>query len=419
MAIYQELIDFNEVFKYLRKSPIIINDLSNDTKEAKNYINSVISSEFTEDMISLLPTCSCGMTKGEFNLGVECEICSTEVISNVEKDIEPLVWFRKPAGVVNIINPMVLMLLSKKFTKSGYNIIQWLCDNTYRTKVKQPPILHKLTELGLQRGYNNFVQNFDQIMGVLFSIREFGARNNKVDPLEPFLINNRSKIFSDYIPIPNKSLLVIEKTNTGIYIDDMIVKGIDTIGSLISIDKDFYDQNPKVKENRTAKALFKLITFYEIFFKSTGAKEGHFRRHVFGSRTNFSFRCVVTSITAKHKYDEIEVPWCVAITVFRPHIINKLLKFGMELNSIIGLIYGHINKYNPILDRVINELIDESPEKGIYVLLNRNPTLLSGSIIRVKITKFKTNPTDNTIGLSILAVKSLNCDQSRSTLIEI
>ena len=47
MAIYQELIDFNEVFKYLRKSPIIINDLSNDTKEAKNYINSVISSEFT------------------------------------------------------------------------------------------------------------------------------------------------------------------------------------------------------------------------------------------------------------------------------------------------------------------------------------------------------------------------------------
>ena len=411
MAVYQELIDFKEVFKYLRKPPIIINDLSNDTKEAKAYINSIVTSEFTEDMISLLPTCSCGMTKGEFNLGVTCEICNTEVISSVEEDIEPLVWFRKPEGVLGIINPMVLMLLSKKFTKSGYNIIQWLCDNTYRAKVKQPPILHKLTELGLQRGYNNFVANFDQIMGVLFTLKEFGARNNVVDPLEPFLLSNRNKIFSDYIPIPNKSLLVIEKTNTGIYIDDMIVKGVDTIGSLISIDKDFYDQNPRVKENRTAKALFKLINFYEMFFKSTGTKEGHFRRHIFGSRTNFSFRCVVTSVTGRHNYDELEVPWCVAITVFRPHIVNKLLKFGMELNSIIGLIYGHINKYSPLLHRVVQELIDESPDKGIYVLLNRNPTLLSGSIIRLKVTKFKTNPSDNTIGLSILAVKSLNCDQ--------
>ena len=72
-----------------------------------------------------------------------------------------------------------------------------------------------------------------------------------------------------------------------------------------------------------------------------------------------------------------------------------------------------------MLHKVVQELIDETPDKGIYVLLNRNPTLLSGSIIRLKITKFKTNPSDNTIGLSILAVKSLNCDQSRSTLIEI
>lgn len=410
MAVYQELLDFNEVFKYLRKPPIIVNDLPSDTKEAKAYINSVISTEFTQDMVSLLPSCSCGMTKGEYNIGTVCDICCTEVSSDVEDDIEPLVWFRKPVGTLALINPMVLMLLSKKFTKSGYNIVQWLCDTTYRTKTKQPPILHKLLELGIVRGYNNFVQNFDKTIGILFSLKEFGAKTTVRTPLEIFISNNRHKIFSDYIPFPNKSLLVIEKTSTGIYIDSMIVDGIDTIESLVSIDKDFYDQTPRVKENRTAKALFKLTAFYEQFFKSTGTKEGHFRRHVFGSRTNFSFRCVVTSITCKHTYDEIEVPWCVAITVLRPHIVNKLQKFGMELNSIIGLIYGHINKYNPILDKVINELIQESPDKGLYVLLNRNPTLLSGSIIRVKISKFKTDPGDNTIGLSILAVKSLNCD---------
>lgn len=410
MAVYQELVDFNEVFKYLRKPPIIVNDLPSDTKEAKAYISSVITSEFTQDMISLLPSCSCGETKGEFNVGVICDICNTEVINKVEDDIEPMVWFRKPEGTISLINPMILMLLSRRFTKSGYNIIQWICDTTYRAKVKQPPVLHKLIELGIPRGLNNFISNFDKIMGVLFSLREFGYRNNVVTPLEVLIAENRNKIFSDYIPFPNKSLLVIEKTNTGIYIDNMIIEGVDTIESLISIDKDFYDQNPKVKENRTAKALFKLCRFYELFFASTGAKEGHFRRHFFGTRTNFSFRCVVTSITGPHRYDEIEVPWCVGITVFRPHIVNKLLRRGFELNSIIGHIYGHINKYSPILDEVLHELLAESPDKGIYVLFNRNPTLLSGSIIRVKITKFKTNPSDNTIGLSILAVKSLNLD---------
>jgi len=410
MAVYQELINFNEVFKYLRRPPIIINDLPNDTKEAKAYITSIISSEFTQDMVSLLPSCSCGVTKGEFNAGVTCDVCKTEVISTVENEIEPLVWFRKPEGVISLINPMILMLLSRRFTRSGYNIIHWLCDTRYTTKVKQPAILHKLTELGIPRGFNNFIQNFDQIMGILFSLREFGYRTGKVSPLEIILSENRDKIFADYIPIPNKSLLIVERTNTGIYIDNTIVEGIDTIESLVSIDKDFYDQNPKVKENRTAKALFKLINFYDLFFKSTGVKEGHFRRHIFGTRTNFSFRCVATSLTGNHKYDEIEVPWCAGITVFRPHIVNKLLKRGYELNSIIGIIYSDINKYDPLLDEILQELINETPDKGIYVLLNRNPTLLSGSIIRVKITKFKTNPFDTTIGISILAVKSLNLD---------
>lgn len=410
MTVYQELIDFNESFRYLTKTPIIINDLENDTKQAKAYINSIITSEFTQDMVSLLPSCNCGETKGEFNLGVVCDICGTNVVSSIENDIEPIIWFRKPEGVISLINPMILLLLSKKFRKNKYNIIHWICDTTYRSKIKQPPVLHKLLELGIPRGYNNFIIHFDKIISILFSLPEFGFRKNTPKPLEDFIMANKHKIFSDYLPLLNKSLLVIEKNNTGIYVDDTTIKAIDSIKSLISIDKDFYDQSLKVKENRTAKALFKLIDFYDTYIKDVGIKEGHLRRHIFGTRTNFSFRCVVSSITGKHKYDEVEVPWGVALTVFRPHIVNKLLRYGMDLNSIIGLIYGHISKYNPLLDRVINELIQESPDKGIYVLLNRNPTLLSGSILRVKITRFKTDVNDNTIGFSILAVKSLNMD---------
>jgi hypothetical protein len=39
------------------------------------------------------------------------------------------------------------------------------------------------------------------------------------------------------------------------------------------------------------------------------------------------------------------------------------------------------------------------------------PSLLQGSAQRVKITKFKTNPMDLTIGMHILTVKAPNADQ--------
>jgi hypothetical protein len=38
------------------------------------------------------------------------------------------------------------------------------------------------------------------------------------------------------------------------------------------------------------------------------------------------------------------------------------------------------------------------------------PSLLQGSAIRVSISRFKTDPSDHTIGLSIQVVKSLNAD---------
>lgn len=394
----------------MSRQPIIVNDLPNDTKEAKDYIRKITTSEFTDDMVTLLPSCSCGAVKGEFNTNTTCDICHTEVVSDIEAAVEPLIWFRKPETVAPLINPMVLMLLSKRFTKSGFNIIQWICDPLYKTSLKFPIVTEKLKEQGITRGYNSFVYNFSPIMKILFESKELGYKPSVEDQLEVLLRKEQHKIFSDYIPLPNKSLLVVEKTNTGIYVDNIITAGVDAINSLVSIDRDFYDQKPKAKENRTAKSLFKLMNFYKNFFSSMGIKKGHFRKHIFGTRSNYSFRAVISSITDAHRYDEIYLPWSVAVTVLRTHIISKLLRYGMTLNSIIGLIHTHVHKFHPLLNKVVNELIDETPDKGIYSLLVRYPSLLQGSVLRVKISKVKTDPTDTTIGLSIIAVRSLNAD---------
>jgi DNA-directed RNA polymerase beta' subunit len=180
---------------------------------------------------------------------------------------------------------------------------------------------------------------------------------------------------------------------------------------MASIDRDFYDKSLNTIENRTVKALAELSRYYgELHKNELSLKEGQFRRHVFGSRTFFSFRAVISSITGIHKYDRIEVPWWVGLTAFRPHLLNKLLKLGIDHNQAVGLLLGHIHSYHELLDQLLQELIDESPDKGIPVAMNRNPSLLQGSIQKVRISKFKTNPLDLTVGVPITIVVSPNAD---------
>ena len=407
MPIYQKLVNFDQLFYQLPERPIIINDVFDTSESDKSLIQEMILTRYSSDMISLLPSCRCGALKGEYSATVDnkpCEKCNTRVTSSIEDEILPTVWFRRPEGdaVSKLISPIILLMLRERFKKSGYDIIQWLIDKDYRPNVKQPPVITKIVEAGIQKGYNNFVNNFDLIMSFLFSLRDFKLKR-KVDYLELLLKTHRDCIFSDYIPLPNKSILILEKTNVGIYVDPTIVIAVNAIETMVSIDRSFRDQSQHVKENRTAKALMKLADFYESFYKSSLApKEGQFRKHIYGGRTNFSFRAVVSSLTDTHKYDEIHVPWGIGLTAFRPHLINKLMAIGYDLNSAIGFLLGHVEEPHPLLKQLLQELIDESPFKGPLSMIQRNPSLLQGSAQLVRITKFKDDPGDHTVSLSIL-----------------
>jgi hypothetical protein len=324
-------------------------------------------------MLSILPSCQCGKTKGEFAIGSTCGHCHTIVRSVVDEDIEPIVWFRAPDGVAKLISPIVWVMLKDRFKKSGFSIIQWICDTTYRPTIKQPKVINDLIDLNVQRGYNYFVENFDAIIDMLFNLRDFRLKRGQVDYLHKLITDYRHCIFSEYLPLPNKSLLVIEKTNVGIYIDPTIIGAIDAIEMIVNIDSPLSEHTVRTKENRTVKALVKLSEFYENFYKTNlSGKGGIFRKHIFGSRTHFSFRAVITSLTDAHVYDEIHVPWGIAITALRPMIMNRLLRMGISHNNAIGMLYGHVEQYNPILDNILTDLIKNSPNGGIPCILQRN-----------------------------------------------
>ncbi len=416
MPVFQKLVDNDKTYRELTKPPIIINDLHNQTSEDRDYIQRLIMTTYSSDMVSVLPSCKCGATKGEFAKNMICKSCQTPVTATMEDTIQPLVWFRKPEGVYKLMAPILWIMLEHRFSKGKFSVLRWLTDTSYAPQSLRPVFVDKIEEAGIQRGYNYFIQNFFPIVSFLLELKEFKIKKNTPDYLMTFLQENKNVLFSDYLPLMNKSLLIVEQTSFATYIDSTVPMAIDAIEMLVSIDKDFYDQTPTVKQNRTARALYILgCRFFDMYFKKIVAKKaGLFRHYLGGSRFDYSARAVISSRTNEHRYDELEIPWGVGLTIFRPMMINKLIKKShMLINDAVSLLLSHIGVYHPVLDQYLQEIISEHKEGRYPVIFNRFPSLLQGSIQKMYISKVKTDPKDLTLGISILAVTAPNADKTQ------
>jgi hypothetical protein len=151
--------------------------------------------------------------------------------------------------------------------------------------------------------------------------------------------------------------------------------------------------------------------YYYVCSKRLAKKEGIFRKHVLATRSHFSFRAVVASITEPHHHEQIYIPWGVATSVFQVHLINKLYRLGFTPNEAQDFLHRHATMYHPLLDYLFKELIAEAPdERGIAATLNRPPSLKRGSIQAVFVARVKRPDEGQTVSMSILIVRPLNCD---------
>lgn len=422
MPVIQELINFDETFSKLKEEPIIVNDIVCTTKEERERIENLIKVKFGNDMLSTIPSCQCGHLLGEYAIGEKCPKCHDYVKSIGTENLEPILWVRKPEGILKLMSPIIWTMLDKRFSKDKdgrgkvkFSILKWIMDTSYKPQIRKPKVIEEAQALGISRGYNNFIEHFEEYVNILFSMKTM-KRSKKQGLLEDqalkeLISNNLDKVFCNFLPLPNKALLIIGQNNLGTRVHDIIIDAIDAISMMISIDTEGKSLSIRQKENKTAKSLIKLAEFYLSAEKSiVSAKTGVFRKHVFGGRSYFSGRAVISSITSPHNYEELEIPWSIGVTILRPMIINKLLRQGFKLNDAIGYIHANVYKYDKRLDDIMQQLIDESRDKRIYCLLHRNPTLLQGSSQRLYFTKIKKDPHDPTIGFSILDVSAPNAD---------
>lgn len=416
MSIYQRLVDLDRVFAQLPQPPIIVNDISTSTIEEKIELCRKIYTMYHGSTAESVASCECGSVRGNFNIGVLCHKCNTRVESALYENIDSILWVRAPNGVKALINPHIWRIINDAFTKAGFSLVRYICDTTYNPArpVKEIDQLHSS---GVQRGYNYFIENFDFCLQELSNLKFF-QKDNKGERAKEVLAvieHWRDRVFCQYLPLPNKLLFVIEDTNVGKYVDKIYLQAINAIQTIASIDtvrSDKLESGKKMissisdlftvqasnaenetseslavrrNENRTVKMMAELSDFYMKYYKKNlGTKEGIIRKHLLSSRSHFSARCVITSLTQPHAYDEIRIPWPTATAMLRYHILNKLEKRGMTGNDAIAFITSHTRKYHPLLDEIFKELINEAvyvnPDTGetiigVPVESTRNPSL--------------------------------------------
>ncbi len=417
MSTHLEVVDLAAEFNNLRdkKSVIIINDYKTTSAADKNFIKDLIYTKYNNDVMSSVPRCNCPAENdpivGADRAGEYCPKCNTKVSARFDDELESILWVRAPQGVEPFINPRIWQALKSTLGNRRVDLLSWLTSTSYKPKQTQhkPEILTRLEALGIKRGYNNFVRNFDKYIKLISEMKEF-KRKPRMWGLLRFLKNNRHKLLTNFIPCPNRALFVVEPTNVEkTYMDLIGIVAIDAIALMTSIDVPGQTIALHARENRTSKFLTNMCIYQEKYLRNNIAKKGgSYRKHMVSSRCAPSFRAVITSITEPHDFEQIIIPWSTAMTIFQPHMENIMLKNGLTAKEILEIFNRYINKFDQRLYDLMMKIIYDYTEKGFPTLWNRNPTLGRSSILLLFIGDIKKDVNDPTVSMSIGVVTFFN-----------
>lgn len=411
--IYQELIDLDSMIDMVDGVTFINETIPASESDLEGILNkttTVYDNRDNNDQISLLPKCQCGYLHFRGAELWTCPQCNTKPVALVDAMVKSNVWFRKPEGIERLINPFVYHMLHRRFISSGWEAISWLTDPHYKCSNKVPTWMNHLQAAGFERGWNYFIRNFDEILAFLLRFKEFQIPKGEVDYLFLLIEKEREKVFCNFLPLPSPAMFPYEKTNFCIYRSDSSRLAASFVQAMISIDSPIQNLSQRSRESRVSKMYRAIVEFQHNHIRNEiSPKEGEIRRHHMGTKTTLSGRAIIISKTGPQDHQEVGIPWFMALGSLRPIFINKLTKRGFTLNDAILYLRTHTARYSPLLKEIMDEMKAESVDENIWIMHDRNPSLVHGSI-QTGPLYWKTDPSDKCISFPIADVKSNNAD---------
>ncbi|UFX82528.1 DNA-directed RNA polymerase subunit beta' [Candidatus Absconditicoccus praedator] len=283
--------------------------------------------------------------------------------------------------------------------ESDYRNIFYKYEGVFTFKSGSTAILKLLEDIDLEKEISEIIKNFRQLKGperdktfkrlrLLINLHVSKVRpewivlkNLPVMPpdLRPVVQLEGGKFASSdinlfYRRVLMRNLRLQKMIDAGM--PDVIKKNEirllqESVNNLIVGEKDSATKNAGMK-------VFKSLT------DMLSGKEGIFRKNLLGKRVDYSGRSVIT-VGPNLKLDECGLPIYIAVRMFSPFIISKLIEKNIAHTP--KQAEKLIKDEDPVALKILKEVID-----GKYVLLNRAPTLhrLGIQAFRIRLMPGKT-----------------------------
>jgi len=347
-------------------------------------------------------SCTCGNLFGEYNLGLKCNDCDSEVIRK-DSIINKMGWIYFKD--YKLINPFFFPFIAKYIGKLKLNkilkkeIMLDLNGNILEDfqEEEKNPFVNKYKNLGV----TEFINNFDAIMEEV---------EKEDENLKNFLLVNRDKLFINKFPIFSHRLRPAVFFKDTIIFDKINTLFTQIITSNEGLQKLCLDKN-EMSVNEFVNEIQRLLNCVYIFIIDIiSGKNGLIRSNILGSRLNFSSRCVIIPLPSETRMDEIHLPYVCMLELLKVHIINALTKIkGITLIEAQKKIIYATSKFDREIYEIMNDLMLNT-EGGLTVCINRNPTINIGSILQCRVTKIKDNINDYTMSISNNILKFISGD---------
>jgi DNA-directed RNA polymerase beta' subunit len=294
-----------------------------------------------------------------------------------------------------IINPLLFPYLKKVLPK----LIRIIKSERNIDNEGEEVTTSELDAIGLIK----LRENFDEIL------EKYGDK--KCEEYE-YIINNRDILFTSKLPIFSSKLRPAMLINGNTIISDGIN---DYYNFIIKYSNELKESNTEIEgELQIVKILYNLQDYANQLHKAIidnflRQKKGWLRNNMMGCRINFSARNVIGPLVG-YRIDAVSIPYKTYLELYKKQIINIIVTCkGISYLKANELWRQATTEFNPEIYKYMVEL-NKKTKDGQYILLNRNPSISVGSVLRLKIAHIKDDYDDMTLEISNNCLPSLSGD---------
>ena len=423
-----EVLDFDKLFEESRArgAMLLPCGAENDSVAMGGSVDDIIERLFmsSDGGINFVASCNCGHLKGNPNIGLTCPICKSQVHTLFADEIAIHAWLEIPEPFPPFLQPAVYRILDKWIGAAKRKVS--ILDSILNIDADIPPPLNLMFTRG---GMTFFYKNFWDIINFIASKHKGQKAAGDADIFR-FLETYKDRLFTRHIPILDQSLHVITKNGSMRYNDTSsghILQTCLEVHDMIQQYNHHPAQSETVREQRTFAAFKSWMNYTDSIIKDKiQGKKGFARKNILGARVHASGRGVIVPITKPHMADELELPWKMAVGMYRLEILNLLhRKFGLNYPTAIAYwtqslippsedekderVKQEVMNMTHMVQMCLQDLIDQCPYKGLPVTMGRNPTLRLGAV-QLFFSSVKNNIYDDTVGMSPFSLSAPNAD---------